>query len=69
MKFLFYWMVLKPVILNQEILKNRISYLKATTHFDIPLIDFQPMNIVLFSFSPKCFFFVNWISMYTWLNF
>ena len=26
--------------LNQEILKNVISYLKATTRFDRPLIDF-----------------------------
>ena len=26
--------------LNQEILKNAISYLKATTRFDKPLIDF-----------------------------
>ena len=26
--------------LNHEILKNVISYLKATTHFDRPLIDF-----------------------------
>ena len=34
--------------LNQEILKNVISYLKATSCFERSLIDFYPMNIVLY---------------------
>ena len=36
--------------LNQEILKNVISYLQATTCFDRPLIDFYPIKIASFSF-------------------
>ena len=37
-----------PDSLNQEILKYVISYLKATTRFDRPLIDFQPKKIVFY---------------------
>ena len=55
--------------LNRDSLKKVISYLKATTHFDKPLIGFLPMKIVLFPFLQDCFFFVNWISIYTWFNF
>ena len=34
--------------LNQETLKNVISYLKATTCFNRPLIDFWPIKIVFY---------------------
>ena len=43
--------------LNHEILKNKISYLKPTTRFDGPLINFQPMKIVFYF----CFILQNTI--------
>ena len=48
-QFLFYCMVLEPFPknLNQEILKNLIFYLKATTRFD------RPLREMTFTFSVR----------------